>query len=445
MVAEYVTVAAAPREERSYLAFTATALVFALGAGLFLGLLVPTSAALGRHVDERAVVDAHGTVQVAGWLGLYAAGMALRLVPRLLHRPPFPSPVPLAVLSLVGTGVLLRVVGLLPLPGGLHAAAALAAGVLQGAGLTVVGGALAWSLYRSRGRTESWRPLLWAASAWWTVWAALSVIAAVQAAARGGIPATGLEETLFWTALLGAIGNLIWVVQARSVPIFFGRTSPQRLWLPGLALNLGTLLIVVGEAMPFVPLLSPLGLGVAGAGTMWLAVEAGAVQGTPHRLRPPSRPAARFLLAANRWAVLAGFCLMTGAVLFAWLPHATERLDEAALHLFGLGLATTLIVGMTRLLAPVFAIRRAVTAGADRVVPALWWALVVATSTRLAGALLQGLVPAIAVQALLELAGTAAWVALALFALDFVRAWRSFAASRTQLTRTARSRPGAGS
>ncbi|MBO0707193.1 MAG: hypothetical protein J2P44_02425 [Candidatus Dormibacteraeota bacterium] len=43
--------------------------------------------------------------------------------------------------------------------------------------------------------------------------------------------------------------------------------------------------------------------------------------------------------------------------------------------------------------------------------------------------------PRAAVQALLELAGTAAWASLALFALDFVRAWRSFAASRSQLTR----------
>lgn len=435
---------AAPREERSYLAFAAAALAFALGAGLLLGLLIPTSTALGWPLDEGAVVDAHGTVQVAGWLGLYAAGMALRLVPRFLHRPPFPSPVPISVLALVSAGILLRLFTLLPHPAGADAAAPVAAGLLEGAGLAIVGAALAWSLYHSRGRTESWRPLLWAASVWWMVWAALTVIAGAQAAARAGSPPPGLEDTLFWIALLGAVGNLIWVVQARSVPIFYGRLAPQRLWAPGLAVNLGTLALLVAQAAPFLPVPRQLGLGLAGAGTIWVALTAGAVRGTAHRLRPPSRPAARFVLAADRWAVLAGVCLVAGAMLFTWLPGVADRLDEAALHLFGLGLATTLIVGMTRLLAPVFAIRRALTTGADRVLRALWWALVVATSARLAGALLQGLVPGVAVQVLLELAGTAAWAALALFALDFVRAWRSFAASRSQLTRAATSRPGAG-
>jgi hypothetical protein len=371
--------------------------------------------------------------------------MALRLVPRFLHRPPFPWPVPVAVLSLVSAGVLLRVLDLFPLPAGFSAAAPLAAGLLDGGGLAIVSGALAWSLARSRGRTEGWRPLLWAASAWWAVWAVLTVIAGVAAAGRAGIPPAGLEETLFWTALLGAIGNLIWAVQARSVPIFFGRPAPRRLWLPGLAVSLGILLLLVGEAVPFLVFLRPLGLGVAGAGTIWLAVAAGAVTGTPHRLRPPSRPAARFLLAANRWAVAAGICLVAGAVLFAWLPEPADHLDEAALHLIGLGLAMTLIVGMTRLLAPVFAIRRALAGGTDHVLPALWWALVVATTARFAGAVLEGLVPSAAVQALLELAGTAAWVALALLALDFARAWRRFGASRSELTRAATSRPGAGS
>ena len=47
--------------------------------------------------------------------------------------------------------------------------------------------------------------------------------------------------------MLGAVGNFIWAVQSRSVPIFFGRKAPglRVLLAPGLLLNGGVALLFV--------------------------------------------------------------------------------------------------------------------------------------------------------------------------------------------------------
>ncbi len=423
-----------PAEERSYLLFLGTALVLTLGAGLVLGFLVPLAPGLGWRLDEAALVQAHGWVQLQGWLGLVVAGMALRLVPRLAHRPPLPTALTLSLFGLMCAGTLLRLAGGVGHVGR-HPLPVLSAAALEAAGLAGVAAALAWTLVRSRGQREGWREAAWAATGWWAGWAALTAWGGTRAAAGGGLVPPDLDRVSTWVVLLGAVGNAIWAVQSRSVPVFYGRRPPERLAVALGLYNLGTVLVLTSAVLPGSALRQP-GLGLAGAGVLWLAPLTGAVRGRPHRLRPPSRPAARFVVTANRWALVAGGCLIAGAITGLWDREIAARLDDAALHGLGLGLATTLIVGMARLVAPVFAVARAVPGGRPVTLGAVWLALLIGTGSRLVAAFLEGTSPAW-YQGLLGLADLLTWVGLALFALGFARAWLRQGSRREALVRSA--------
>src|SRR5579875_963971 len=423
-----------PAEERSYLLFVGAALALTLGAGLVLALFIPLAPDLGWDLDETALIQSHGWVQLQGWLGLMVAGMALRLVPRLAHRPPLPAALTLPPLGLMVSGTVLRLLtGMgLRVPFLLLSAAG-----FEAAGLGMVAAVLAWTLARSRGQRESWRGAAWAATGWWAMWAALTALAGARAALGGGLVPPALDQASIWAVLLGANGNVIWAIQSRSVPVFYGRQPPERL-APALGLyNLGTTLVLVSATPPGIALHQP-GLGLAGAGVLWLAPLTGAIRGRPYRLRPPSRPAARFVITANRWALLAGGCLIAGALSSAWSSGVAARLDDAALHGLGLGLATTLIVGMARLLAPVFAVARAIPGGRSRSLGLIWLTLLAGTGSRLAAAPLEGTAPSW-YQGLLGLADLLTWLGLAAFALGFARAWLRQASRREALARSARS------
>jgi hypothetical protein len=309
--------------------------------------------------------------------------------------------------------------------------------------LATVAVALGWTLAQSRGQRESWRGPVWAAAGWWGVWALLSVLNGLQATqGQGAVPAS-LDQVATWVVMLGAIGNVIWAIQARSVPVFYGRRSPNRL-TPALELfNLGTILILASALVPWIPL-QQVGLGLAGAGTLWLAPLTGAIRGHAHRLRLPSRSAARFVVAANRWAMVAGGCLVGGAISSSWSGSATARFDNAALHGLGLGLATTLIVGMARLVAPAFAVARAATEPGPSTLGFVWLSLFIGTASRLGAALLEGTVPTPWTQGMLALAGILTWIGLALFASSFGRAWLRQASRRAALVESAASRSTAG-
>lgn len=429
---------APPADQHTYLAFLASGLALALCGGFVLSLLIPLASLLHWHVNREALAQAHGWTQLDGWLGLVAAGMALRLLPRFAHRAPLPAKPTVVLLCLLVAGGVLRLTG--QLASGPASVLLLPGAALGAAGLAGVSAALLWTLARSRGRRESWRSAAWAAAAWWATWAALALLGGVRAAGNGGLIPPELDEASVWAVLLGAIGNLVWAVQARSVPVFYGRDVPRRLEVPLIASNLGVAM-VLGAAAGGGTALRAAGFGLAGAGILWLAPLAGSVHGRPHRLRPPSRPAGRFIVTANRWAMVAGACLCLGAALAAWGgTPMLEHFEDAALHALGLGLATTLIVGMARLVAPVFAIARAEPGAEPKALYLTWLALLVATTLRVAAALLPEALPVTWSDALLALAGSMAWVGLALFAASLGQAWARQAARRDALVRSARQR-----
>ena len=149
--------------------------------------------------------------------------------------------------------------------------------------------------------------------------------------------------------MLGAVGNFIWSVQSRSVPIFFGRKTPtlrQVEIIPAAMLNSGVACIFAAGWLDANERLMNLGFALAGVALIWLAPRAGSCWGTAKRLRPRARAAARFVLAANLSAVVCGVLL-----LWASLLGGDYGVHDAARHAFGLGVITMLIVGMAQLVA----------------------------------------------------------------------------------------------
>ena len=183
------------------------------------------------------------------------------------------------------------------------------------------------------------------------------------------------------------------------------------------------------------------GLGVVevGLGNELLRRElAGAVRGDAKRLRPRARPAAKYVLAANRFAMLAGALLLWVGIsgLFFDGEHSAPAAD-AARHALGLGLVTMLVVGMAQLLAPFFALRRLDAHGPALIDRAVWWCLLSAALLRVTTGLAAAEWTGSSRLHMSALAGTLGWLGLVFFATTVIQAIRSEPRLKAQLAATA--------
>ena len=416
-----------PAEERSYLWFMASALVLTLVAGLTLPFLIAAGergvAPWSLRLDS--LIQAHGALQLQGWAGLVVAGMGLRMVPRLAGRRPMPRMVTLSILVLMLLGVLLRTAAQTFVPMALAGTLLLGGAMSSGIGMLAFAIAAAWTLAIRR-VTQSWALATWAACVWWSIWAAVTVYGAM--ASSDGILPSAVNGAANWIGLLGAVGNFVWAVQSRSVPVFYGRQPPSvSRFAPPLALyNLGIAAIAISLISTLGGSVLPgLGLVAVGLGAAWLAPIAGSIGGTARRLRPASQPAAAFIIAANLWAVAAGVLMIAGGVLgLATGQPPTARLRDATYHAFAIGVVTILIVGMAQVITPVFAIQRArLRTTATMANSVALFTLVGATAVRAIAGALSGAVSAQTWAALIAVAGTLAWIGLAAFAFGMGTSW----------------------
>lgn len=408
-----------------YVYFVLSAFAVTLVGGPLVGIILWASRG-GVAFTERqpALIQAHGWTQLLGWSGLFVAGFSLRLLPRFAGRPEKSARISLALLGILVAGILLRLVGSM-IGGSIQSLAAVgeivtAAGIL---GVTLRQVAI---LKSNRNVGAPWALLAWIGAAWWGLWALLTVVGTAVSAGSGTVP-SGLDRATVWAVTLGAIGNFIWAVQSRMMPVSFGRAvlSRRAVLVPAVVYNLGASVALIGGVGPYSdqltgvwPVVRTAGLGLAGAGMIWLAWTCGALHGQPARLRPASQPLARFILWANRWAAAGGALLLLLSAR-ALLPAAVARLDleDAALHAIEVGLVTMLIAGMLQLVAPVFAMERMGRRPQQRFTVLVWSLLMAATLTRVIAALVPSFFGPLA-----GLSGLSGWLGLALLARALMRA-----------------------
>jgi len=419
-------------DDTTYVWYVATALIVELIGGPAIGVLMylARSGMLSSHLPE--LVQAHGSLQLLGWAGLFVAGMAQRLVPRLAGRPPVRAAA-LPLLVLLAGGAVLRAVGqgMGNVPGG---PVALAGSLISAAGMIGVAVVLAASLLRRRSPMAGWVILAWSGCAWWGVWAILEAWGGVLGVSSGGLVPVWFDEPAVLVVMLGGIGSFIWAIQSRMVPSFFGRKQPTMGALAGPAViyNFGLLGILVtlvraaaGRGVGPDGSIMSAGLGLVGVGVIWLAAAAGAVTGAPHRLRAASRPLARFVVSADRWAVVAGvmwIAAFAGPLIYQGAPR--HNFADAALHAYGTGVITMLIAGMVQMVAPVFARARIEARPPGLMERSVWPLLWGATAARVAGALAGGYAGGHAFTDLSALSGVLGWAGLAALAGLLVAAGR---------------------
>lgn len=423
-----------PAEDNTYLVFIRAAFAAAFGGGFLLALLLPLANVLDWDWGTRwpALAQAHGHLQLLGWVALFIFGMAYRLVPRVsgaslqLPRLTLPSG------ALLVAGLLLRpfaqvwvdVAGmraLLPLSSGLELLAALAFA------------AVVFTTLRGRRRTPPSLLFFGSGTAWLVAALVLQTIwLAEMARDETSVLPLGRDDVLVTVLTLGFVLGFIHAVALRTMPTFYARPMPgfrtvTPLWVAlngGVALFLwGRLWQDYGESQETWPV--NLGLAIAGLALVAGAWLTGGVQGVAVRLRPSSRINALFLRSMALWLVGAGGYLAFIAVraLAENEPIAFTDLD-AVRHMLALGVITMIIVGMASLITPVMAARRF---GGVEERWLIWVAasLNIAAASRVAGAVLDPVARFDERWWLMAAAAVAAIVGLVLFARPFVLPQRS--------------------
>lgn len=429
--------------DRAFPWYIGAAFGVALGGGFALGLLLPVAKALqwGAEARWRALVQVHGHLQVMGWAGLFITGMAFRLVPRFAGRPlRFPAAT-LPTLILLLVGLLGRTVAQpwLAAPGmrGLLAlgAAAELAGAILFAG--VMAGTLA-----PAARTLAAAPLLLLGAAGMVIQAAFGAVWLIDLPGDLPVVPAGRDAALLSMQFYAFMLPFVLGVSMRALPTFFAYDAPppRRTWAitavlaAGTALQAGASMVPDGATMVRLQQAGALLIAAAIAA----AIRLTGVWRPPTRLRPAARGAALLVRTAYAWLSLAAV-----VIVFIALPALTRGRpaspagEDAVRHILGLGVITTLIVGMALLLLPWLGMRRLPGAAAQREARVLWALLTAATALRALGGL-RGDDAGPAHDGPVALGGLLAISALAFFALRVVRAARG---ARTRIALHERSEP----
>src|SRR3954466_4333309 len=232
--------APAPPPWESYRLYLKTSLALALTGGFGIGLLAVLGRAGGPDLGVYwlPLIQAHGQVQLLGWVGLFVVGIAYHVVPRFRSVAPPSARVVLATYGLLLGAVLVRALGqplvvAAPLPGVFTVAALLqlAASILFASTL------LRW-LTPTSGRWEGYEPYLLAAGAWLVLAALLQTSIATAADARGGAIVANLLTEPYLVAMLHGFALMATLgVTRRAIPLFMGlRPTSARLALAACAL-----------------------------------------------------------------------------------------------------------------------------------------------------------------------------------------------------------------
>jgi metal-sulfur cluster biosynthetic enzyme len=206
-----------------YRLFVTTALALALVIGVTTGIAVAmTGGGWGGLQGEPwiALVQAHGHVQVFGYLGLFIMGMAYHILPRFKGEAPPDRRLVIATCALITAGVVARV---LAQPHGqgwlrwLFGASAL----LELGGVALFAGMIASTFMRARAGAEAFDRFVLAAVAWLAAAAALNAYLVLRAIGDGDhVLNPAGDAALLEGAVYGFVVLFVLGVSLRALPFF---------------------------------------------------------------------------------------------------------------------------------------------------------------------------------------------------------------------------------
>ncbi|HEX5371042.1 MAG TPA: NnrS family protein [Dehalococcoidia bacterium] len=433
---------ATPHAEVWYRQFITVALLLAALIGFVLGTHIPAERLAGVGHPDRTLdeIQAHGQVQVLGFAGLYVMGMSLRLLPRFASaRLAFPALIPVALWLMAG-GLITRSLVMPWFDGTAHDA------ILLGSMLAVLAaGACFLVIVAATVFGEARRP---DASSAAFILGALLLFAACDIALFVGIDTVDnglrslpyLADTAITTLELdGFLLVFIVGVGLRALPAMVGVERPERgaimapLALTATVSTLGVALLYLQyvDYSQTVVVIGDAALTLFGLVLLGFVWQAGVLRPAANRIRPASQPHLWLVRGAFAWlGVAAVLALYFGAksIWHAELPSQDNF--DALRHTVAVGAVTNLILGMSLMILPEFAMQRQ-RANAQR-------SLALALAALINLAALLRVIPALAGtawsldvrNASIATAGSLAEVALLLFAFNILRLfWRTRAAA----------------
>lgn len=329
--------------------FAATALAIGLTVGFGLGLWLLLARVWGVSLFGASwltLVQVHGILQLFGFAGLFAMGIALHALPRFRGAPPPARWLVWATYVATVGGLSIRSIAqaVPDLPA--RPAVLVAGGALLVLGTLAFAAAALGALVRGR---NPHRPDELVIGAGLLVFPVGAVLVALEAVGAPLIVDQAIDDRALWTLLLGAVGTLIFGAWARLAPGFVA-ALPAR----PRPLVAGTALWISGVAGLALQQAAGPWLLLAGLGTVTYALEVFGRGIARQPLQSHARLTRIGVRSAFGWAFAGVGILVAGT-----LGVAGEYLQvSAARHALALGFVTLMIYAVGARALPAFLDRR---------------------------------------------------------------------------------------
>jgi uncharacterized protein involved in response to NO len=343
--------------------FLATALILTVAGGVTSGIAAAATGRWGGLTGEPwlALVQAHGHLQLFGFIVLFIAGIALHVLPRFKQLSPPPPAVVYPIFGLLVSGVLLRALAQPHGAGWLRppfvaSSVVLFAGVLLFAVVVV-------RILRARERRETLDFYAIPAVALLVLAAGANVYLAADAVADGRryVSAPG-EEALLLAVTQGFVVLFVIGVSTRVLPFFLSLQPPREPLLRWAAVIIGVLVPVRAFAGWSPGLTADLGVVEHAAAFGFAGATVAAVVGLRVFEPPASDETNSMTPPAFFTAVRVAFAWLVAAVMLDayWQLRAIDGTPApmypagAVRHAYLLGFATLMILAMASRIVPVF-------------------------------------------------------------------------------------------
>jgi len=353
--------AAAPQAD-IYPRFMKAAILAALTGGATLGLVVLTIAGLRGSLHTglswwTPVIQAHGHVQIFGWVALFIMGVAYHVVPRFkateLHRPDLAR----RTFWLMAGGLTARALAQPYAREAFAAVVGVAGAAAELVAVFLFARIIARTIAQSPAPRAGFERYLFAGNFWFLL------VAAANLASMLGMALTGdpvihprLNAALIHVEVVGFIGLWILGVSLRILPVFLGLPALGAAAVRGVfwGMNAGGALAALAEVSGLTALRVP-------ASLLELAAVLAFVLGmrifrtpAPSAHADPNPYYRKFIVAAYAWLAFAALLLAFISVYESALRPLPHELTGSYRHAITVGFITAMIMGVASRVVPVF-------------------------------------------------------------------------------------------
>ena len=338
--------AAEAASETLYRRFVFGALFVALTAGFGLGLVNLTRITLAQSYYEISGVlkQIHGHAQVFGWVGLFIMGVAFHAVPRMKMQPLRHVRAIKRCFEFMLVGVLLRVLAQPLARHSVGAAALLISGILELAAVGLFVWLLGGAVLRSEQEREPYEKFIWTSVAWFAVLAMWNFEIVFQMFLKRSVGIPGLQDALWiHAAFFGFIANMIFGFSLRVLPHFLGLRETKT-WAANVAFVLWNVAIFLRYPVEQLARAASVLEAMAIVLFVW-ALGVFARRRTKIEIKGVDNTFAWFVYLGYAWLLIAA----------ATPFHADVfRLSASSRHTMAIGFITSLIMGVSYRVLPIF-------------------------------------------------------------------------------------------